>query len=136
MKTLRELTPEKLVMRNKVSRDNVDGTDIPMDFETCLNEILNPELPEWNFCDPLPFAKVHMGNIEETKEGKCKNKRKRDGSEDEEVNTATSSSATAPGHRRSGRTTNATPKYTGATADISAFEMVKRVLRPLLYSNL
>jgi len=42
MRTLRELTPGKLVMRNKVSRDNVDGADIPMDFETCLNEILPP----------------------------------------------------------------------------------------------
>jgi len=81
MRTLRELTPEMLVMRNKVSRDNVDVEDIPMDFETCLNEILHPELPEWNFCEPLPFAKVHMGNIAERKEGKRKSKRKHAGSD-------------------------------------------------------
>jgi len=104
----------------------------PMDFETCLNKILHPNLPDWNFCDPLPFAKVHMGNTAETKEGKRKNKRKHAGSDDEEDTTATSSSAIAQGPRRSGRTTNATPKYT-TTADISACQMVKRAI--LEYDN-
>jgi len=120
MKTLRELTPEMLVMTNKVSRVNVDGADIPMDFETCLNEILHPELPEWNFCKPLPFAKVHMGNIAERKEGKRKSKRKHSGSDFEEDTIATSSSAIAQVLRRSGRTTKFTP-----TATITACEMVK-----------
>jgi len=68
-----------------------------------------------------------MGNIAERKEGKCKSKRKHSGSDDEEDTTATSSSAIAEGPRRSGRTTNATPKYT-TTADISACKMVEHAI--------
>jgi len=130
MKTLRELTPEMLVMTEPVSciHTVLDAKEIPMDFETCLNEILHPSgLPEWNFCKPLPFATSFMGNVEKRKEGKRKNKRKHEGSDKEGDTTATSSPPIAQGPRRSGRTTNATPKYT-TTADISAFQMVKDVL--------
>jgi len=68
-----------------------------------------------------------MGNIAERKEGKRKSKRKHSGSHDEEDTTATSSSAIAQVPRHSGRTTNATPKYT-TTADISACKMVERAI--------
>ena len=119
-----------LVMTKTVSCIHAvsDAKDIPMDFETCLHEILHPSgLPEWNFCKPLPFAISFMGNVEKRKEGKRQMKRKRGELDEEGDTTATSSPPIAQGLRRSERTTNATSKLT-TTADISAFEMVKGVI--------
>ena len=65
-----------------------------------------------------------MGNIAERKEGKRKNRRKHEGSDDEGDTIATSSFAIAQLPRCSGRTTNATSKYP-ATATISACKMVE-----------
>ena len=118
MKTLRELTPDMLVMTNKIPWINVvpHAKNIPMDFETCLNEILHPSgLPDWNFCDPLPFATAYMGNVAERKEVKHQNKRKHGETGEEGDTTATSSPAIAQLPRRSERTTKYTP--TGAVSD-------------------
>ena len=122
MKTLKDLTPEMLVMTEPVVSYIHPGSDvkeIPMDFETCLNEILHPSgLPEWNFCKPLQFATSFMGNVEKRKEVKRK-KRKKSGTDDEADESATSIPATAQVLRRSGRTTQFT---SGAT--VTARQMV------------
>ena len=122
MKTLRELTPEMLVMTEPVSciHSGSDVKEIPMDFETCLNEILHPSgLPDWNFCKPLPFAIAFMGNVEKRKEVKRK-KRKQPGTDDEADESATSSSPTAQVLRRSDRITTVTPRAT-----VTACKMVE-----------
>ena len=112
-----------LVMTKTVSCIHAvsDAKDIPMDFETCLNEILHPSgLPEWNFCKPIPFATSFMGNVEERKEGKTQMKRKIGELDEERDTTATSSPPIAQGLRRSERTT----KHT-TTATITACKMVE-----------
>ena len=120
MKTLRDLTPEMLVMTKTVPWIHAvsDAEGIPMDFETCLNEILHPSgLTDWNFCNPLKFATSFMGNVERRMDkGK---KRKIDGLDDGGEDTTTSSPAVAPDLRRSKRTTRFTP---GAT--VTARKMV------------